>query len=128
MKRVIVFVANRLYLILGIYLATIVLASLAFAYLEARPISDGLWWAVVTSLTIGYGDITPITACGRIMATVFAHIWIFGIIPMVVANIIMRLIDDKNEFSDAEQKALFWKLDNIEKKLDGKRKRKYLRG
>lgn len=29
---------------------------------------DALWWAVVTLSTLGYGDITPVTGAGRIVA------------------------------------------------------------
>ena len=41
---------------------------------------DGLWWAVVTLTTVGYGDIQPVTAGGRILATVamFAGIGVIG--------------------------------------------------
>ena len=31
---------------------------------------DSLWWAVVTLTTVGHGDIQPVTAGGRILATV----------------------------------------------------------
>lgn len=125
MKRFIIYVANRLSLIISIYFSTLILAAYLFSVFESKPFSDALWWAVVTSLTIGYGDIAPVTVAGRISASIFAHIWIFGIIPMLVANVIMHLINDKNEFSDAEQKAMFEKLESIEKKLE--RKRRYLR-
>ncbi|MDL2254062.1 ion transporter, partial [Ruminococcaceae bacterium OttesenSCG-928-I18] len=33
---------------------------------------SGLWWAISTLLTIGYGDIYPITAIGKVLAAVVA--------------------------------------------------------
>lgn len=35
---------------------------------------SGIWWAVSTLLTVGYGDIYPITVGGRIMAIVIAFL------------------------------------------------------
>ncbi|MEI9805061.1 MAG: ion transporter [Pseudolabrys sp.] len=32
-------------------------------------IPDALWWAIVTVGTIGYGDVVPVTAVGKIIAT-----------------------------------------------------------
>lgn len=33
---------------------------------------SGLWWAIVTVTTVGYGDVHPITVIGRIMGSIIA--------------------------------------------------------
>lgn len=33
---------------------------------------SGLWWAIATVTTVGYGDIYPVTAVGRVMSAVIA--------------------------------------------------------
>ena len=93
------------------------LGAVSFAVLEQKSLADGLWWATVTSLTIGYGDLTPVTPAGRIVGILFGHFWIFIVIPMIVANIIMHLVEDKHLFSDEEQRELMQRLKRIEARL-----------
>lgn len=117
MTKLIVYVANRLWLITLIYLASLTLASSIFTLAEGKSFGDSLWWSVSTSLSIGYGDVVPHSTAGRFSAAIFAHFWIFAIIPLIAANIIMRVIEDKHMFSDTEQSALFERTERIEKLL-----------
>jgi len=119
MKKILMYVANRIWLILGIYFASLLLGAATFALLEEKSFSDGLWWATVTAMTVGYGDLTPATPAGRIAGVFFGHFWIFVVIPMIIANIILNLIEDKNVFTDEEQRELMKRLENMETLLSG---------
>ena len=39
-----------------------------------RNAFSGFWWSVTTTLTIGYGDIVPVTAAGRFLGVVLAFL------------------------------------------------------
>jgi voltage-gated potassium channel len=101
--KAIVYVANRMHLIILIYLASLGCAAGLFALFEAKSFWDGLWWAVVTALTIGYGDLSPATVPGRVTGILFGHFWIFGVIPMIIGNIISGMLEDRDRFTHAEQ-------------------------
>jgi voltage-gated potassium channel len=47
---------------------------------------DAIWWAIVTTTTVGYGDYTPVTAAGRVIATVVMIVGI-GLIGTVSATV-----------------------------------------
>lgn len=118
MTKLVVYIANRLWLISLIYLTSLTVASLIFAATEGKSFGDALWWSISTSLSIGYGDVVPHTLFGRITGAIFAHFWIFTIIPLIAANIIMRVIEDKHRFTDDEQFLLFARTERIEKLLE----------
>lgn len=103
MKRIFLVIANDLRIILAIYVVSLFLAAQMFHVIEGKPFSDGLWWACVTALTIGYGDLSPATTSGRFMAQIFSHFWIFGIAPMIIGNIISKILQDKQKFTHEEQ-------------------------
>ena len=51
-----------------------------------RSFGDALWWAVVTVTTVGYGDYTPITVVGRLVAVALMLTGI-GVIGTVAATV-----------------------------------------
>jgi voltage-gated potassium channel len=48
--------------------------------------ADGLWWSLVTATTVGYGDISPVTAQGRLVATALMLVGI-GTLGMITGSI-----------------------------------------
>ena len=117
MKKILLFIANRIWLILGIYAVSLFAGAWVFAAAEGKSFAEGLWWAAVTALTIGYGDLTPATAVGRVAGILFGHFWIFMIIPMIIANILLHLVEDRNVFTHEEQIEILQRLKNVESSL-----------
>jgi voltage-gated potassium channel len=55
---------------------------------------DGLWWALVTATTVGYGDISPVTPQGRVVATVLMLVGI-GTLGMITGSIATYFLGDQ---------------------------------
>jgi len=53
---------------------------------EFPAIGDGLWWAVQTVTTVGYGDHVPETAVGHVVAAVVMLLGI-GFVTVITASI-----------------------------------------
>lgn len=82
-------------LLLG--LLTIFLGGAAFAAVEKGPNEnvsntwDGIWWAVCTMTTVGYGDIGPMTDSGRVLAIVVMLIGI-GVVTLLIGATAERFV------------------------------------
>jgi ABC-type amino acid transport substrate-binding protein len=55
-----------------------------------RGVGEGIWWAVVTVVTVGYGDRTPKRTFGRVVAMGWMFVGIF-LIAQLTATITSRL-------------------------------------
>ena len=66
-------------------------AGALFSYLEDRALWDGVWYALVTITTVGYGDVVPVSDYGRVFGVVLI---LFGVVffSLVTANISAFLI------------------------------------
>lgn len=60
---------------------------------------SGIWWAVATFTTVGYGDIYPVTAAGKILSAIIALLGIALVaVPTgIITAGFMEQIDDKND-------------------------------
>lgn len=60
----------RLKIHLIIFLAVMVMAIAGFHFLESLPLLDAIYFSIVTVATVGYGDIHPVTAAGKLLTIV----------------------------------------------------------
>lgn len=89
-----------------IYLVSATVVTLLFMLFENRSLADSAWWTMVTGLTIGYGDIYPVSAAGQVLTVVWAHFMVLFLIPMFVVRLILSAVKDRNQFTHEEQEEI----------------------
>lgn len=87
---------------------TILMSSVFMYYVEnsAQPehfssITATFWWAVATLTTVGYGDVYPVTAIGKILATIIAITGI-GIVALPTGILSSGFIEEMNESKECD--------------------------
>jgi voltage-gated potassium channel Kch len=86
---------------------------------EYPSIGLGMWWALQTVTTVGYGDVTPTNVSGRILATVvmLEGIAFLSIVTAAVTSTFITRAGREQDFGDRE--GIEARLDALDKKLDG---------
>ena len=87
----------RLVALLTLFL--VVVAGAAQATVDAnefKSVWDGIWWAVVTVTTVGYGDLYPKDVEGRIIAMLLMLVGI-GFLSVLTATIASRFIQQDTD-------------------------------
>jgi voltage-gated potassium channel len=104
--RAVVWLANSPRTLVLAYGILLVVCGLIYHFVERRSIGDSVWWAVVTASTVGYGDISPTTTAGRVLAGLLISVMVLVVIPLITAHFASKLIVDHDAFRHEEQEEL----------------------
>lgn len=103
-------------------LVTVLAGGTAFAAVEKEPTAwDGIWWAITTMTTVGYGDLSPETDAGRLIGIAVMVIGI-GFLSMLIGATADRFLgagEPDTEQAEAlhEMRAINARLARIEARL-----------
>jgi voltage-gated potassium channel len=117
---------SKFHYVLLVAAATVALGTVGIYVIEhganpgIRTFDDALWWAVVTATTVGYGDVSPVTGEGRVIAVLLMLVGI-GVIGIFTASLAGWLFergdDDRQAQVEARLMAIEDKLDSLLRRL-----------
>jgi voltage-gated potassium channel len=106
---------------------TILAGGAAFASVEQHETTgDGLYWAITTMTTVGYGDLSPTTTGGKMLAAVVMIVGI-GFVAVLTGAVEQRFLapqieretTEVEEELDATGEAMLRELRGVRAQLDG---------
>lgn len=105
-KRAFILAKNDLIIFGAVAMMTIYITGVGIYFFENEKqpevfssILDGIWWAIVTLTTVGYGDAFPITMEGKMFTFVILIIGL-AIVSVPTALIASALTEARNEEND----------------------------
>ena len=112
-----VFNSRRLRTILGALIFFVCIFGYVFFKTEpeVNTFGDGIWWALVTVTTVGYGDITPSTTLGRFVASALMFLGL-GLIATVTAIVSAKFT--QNFVDTHTNDDVFEKLKELESEIE----------
>ena len=109
--------------------AVVVLSGVLMTFIDKTEFPDlgvGLWWAVQTVTTVGYGDVAPKNGAGRILGAIVmleGTAFIAIVTAVITSSFVTRAqlervaaAEQKEELSDRE--LMEKRFDELERKID----------
>jgi len=102
-------------------IAILTVSIIVFGYIfylaepQIKTFGDGIWWALVTITTVGYGDITPLTTSGRVVAGTLM-LFGLGLIATVTAIVSAKFI--QNYVDHHTNDDILEKLEELEEEIE----------
>jgi voltage-gated potassium channel len=108
-------------IIASVTVAVTVLAAVLIHFTDRQTfpnIGDSLWWAIQTVTTVGYGDLVPASASGRLVAAIVMLVGI-GFLTVITAAITSTFIETaRKRIEGTTTDAVSAKLDEISARLE----------
>ncbi len=67
-------------------------------------IPETMWWSIITLTTVGYGDVSPVTTVGKIIAAITSIMGVMtvALLTGIVANAFANQVQRRNSIFEAE--------------------------
>jgi voltage-gated potassium channel len=110
---------NGLQYVLVFTAILVLLGAISIFTLEPgmETFGDALWWSLVTATTVGYGDISPESSGGRIVAAILMLVGI-GMIGMVTGSIATYFVSRLSSDNETKKSVASEQIDYVKTKLD----------
>lgn len=111
-------VRRRFHYVCAVAATGVVLGAIGLYLLEGADnaavgtVGDALWWAIVTATTVGYGDISPATLEGRVIAALLMLVGI-GVIGIFTASIASQMFGDEEGVTNEPLAARLARLETL---------------
>ncbi len=110
--------------IVAVTLALVVLGGILMRVLDGEEFPNlwlGMWWALQTVTTVGYGDVTPSTTSGRVVAAfvMLEGLALLSIITAAITSIFVeRAQRERAATQDSATEAVHARFDDLQVRLD----------
>ena len=97
--RVVTYVAGSAAMLVFVGALAVLDAEQAAPDAKIVTFGDALWWAITTITTVGYGDLYPVTAIGRLVAAalMMSGIAVLGVVTASIASWLVQRVEDTAE-------------------------------
>jgi voltage-gated potassium channel len=109
-------------------LLTAVAGGAGFASEEGVSFGTGVYWAITTMTTVGYGDITPTSTEGKVLAVIVMLVGI-GTATLLIGAVAQRLLTPAVEHVESteddvldEPREIAMRLSRLERRLQNQRR------